>query len=89
MPIFVRQEQKFTENTLRHVRDHSKFFEVALACAVDMCRAAAYISPEGNVPLRLVASDIAHEIKVSCERLSCHENYILTCYNALGCSWLG
>ena len=28
-----------------------------------MCRAAAYIIPEGDVPLRLVAPDIAHEIK--------------------------
>ncbi|KAF8806096.1 hypothetical protein BYT27DRAFT_7141632 [Phlegmacium glaucopus] len=58
-----RKELRFSENTLRHLRNHSKFSEVALACAVDMCRAAAYIDPEGDVPLRLVASDIAHEIK--------------------------
>jgi neurofibromin 1 len=29
-----------------------------------MCRAAIHIRPAGEVPLRLVASDIAHEFKV-------------------------
>ena len=77
------QELRFSENTLRHLNSHSKFSEVALACAVDMCRAAAYIDPEDDVPLRLVAPDIAHEIKVSHERLSCHENHILICFTAL------
>lgn len=62
---------------MKHVNNHSKFSEVALACAVDMCRAAAYIEPEGEVPLRLVAFDIAHEIKVSRESFSCHEHHIL------------
>jgi hypothetical protein len=33
---------------------------------VDLCRAAAYIDPEaGEVPLRMVAADLAHEIKAS------------------------
>jgi hypothetical protein len=32
-----------------------------------MCRAAAYIDLEGDVSLRLVAPDIAHEIKVNHE----------------------
>ncbi|KAF8165773.1 hypothetical protein B0H34DRAFT_794124 [Crassisporium funariophilum] len=58
-----RQELRFSETLLKHVSNHSKLSEVSLACAVDMCRAAAYIDPEGDVPLRLVASDIAHEIK--------------------------
>ena len=77
------QELRFSENTLRHLNSHSKFSEVALACAVDMCRAATYINPEGDVPLRLVAPDIAHEIKVSHESLSCHESHILICFAAL------
>ena len=51
-----------------------------------MCRAAAYIEPEGDVPLRLVASDIAHEIRVGREKLSCHESHILTYCTALECS---
>ena len=49
---------------MKHVNNHSKLSEVALACAVDMCRAAAYIEPKGDVPLREMALDIAHDIKV-------------------------
>ena len=67
MKLCIRQELRFSENALRHINSYSKFSEVALACVVDMCRAAAYIDPEGDVPLRLVAPDIAHEIKVSRE----------------------
>ena len=48
-----------------------------MACAVNICRAAAYIDPEDDVPLWLVASDIADEIKVSCKRFLCHENHVL------------
>lgn len=82
----MRQELRFTENVLRYIRNHSKFSEVSLACAVDICRAAAYIDPEGDVPLRSVASHIAYEIKVSHESFSCHENHILIYCTALGCS---
>ena len=83
----MRQELRFIGNTLRYLRNYSKFSEVSLACAVDICRAAAYIEPEGDVPLRLVASDIADEIKVSHERFSCHENQILIYCTALGRSF--
>lgn len=39
--------------------------EVALASAVDLCRGVTISAvEEGGVPLRLLASDIAHEIKV-------------------------
>ena len=77
------QEFRFSENILRHLNSHSKFSEVALACAVDMCRAAAYISPEDDVPLRLVAPDIAQEIKVSRESVSIQENHIYICFTTL------
>lgn len=51
---------------MKHVNNFSKLSEVALACVVDLCRAAAYIDPEaGDVPLRIVAVDIAHDIKAS------------------------
>ncbi|PPR04649.1 hypothetical protein CVT24_011867 [Panaeolus cyanescens] len=61
-----RKELRFTDTVLRQVNStYSRLSEIALACAVDMCRAAAYVSPDGEVPLRLVASDIAHEIKGS------------------------
>ena len=77
------QELRFTESILRYIRNHSKFSEVSLACAVDICRAAAYIDPEGDVPLRLLASDIAHEIKVSHQNFSRHGNHILIYCTAL------
>ena len=48
-----------------------------------MCRAAAYINPEGDVPLRLVSPDIAHEIKVSRLNFSRYEIHILICFTAL------
>jgi hypothetical protein len=43
-----------------------KYSEVALASAVDLCRGATISALEEgeDVPLRLLASDIAHEIKV-------------------------
>ena len=74
----MRQDLRFIENTLRYLRNHSKFSEISLACAIDICRAAAYIDLEGgDDPLRLVASDTADEIKVSRDRFSCLENHIL------------
>jgi len=51
---------------VKHVTNFSKLSEIALACVVDLCRAAAYIDPEaGDVPLRIVAADLAHDIKAS------------------------
>jgi hypothetical protein len=45
----------------------SKHSEVGLAAAVDLCRGAAFASGEDleEIPLRLLAVDIAHEMKVS------------------------
>lgn len=55
---------RFGEGVLKHATGHSKLSEVALVCLLDMCRAATYVKEQGEVPLRLVAFDIAHEIKV-------------------------
>lgn len=43
-----------------------KYSEVALASAVDLCRGATVTAVEEDeeVPLRLLAIDVAHEIKV-------------------------
>jgi len=30
-----------------------------------MCRAATFVPPEGDSPFRVIANDIAHEIKVN------------------------
>lgn len=36
-----------------------------MVCTLDMCRVAFYIRPdEGEISLRLIGSDIAHEVKV-------------------------
>ena len=59
---------------MKHVTNFSKLSEVALACVVDLCRAAAYIDPEaGDVPLRIVAGDIAHDIKARTIVILVHE----------------
>lgn len=49
---------------MKNVGNNSKLSEVSLTCLVDLCRAAAYVDAEGDVPLRLIAPDVAHEIKV-------------------------
>jgi hypothetical protein len=60
----VLQDHRFIEDLVKHANTASKFSEVALACTLDMCRVAFHIRPEGEVPLRTIGSDIAHEIKV-------------------------
>lgn len=53
------------EDVIKHANTSSKFSEVALVCSLDLCRVAFHVRPdEGEVPLRLIGSDIAHEIKV-------------------------
>lgn len=59
------KELKFGEDLLKHATGNSKLSEVALVCLLDMCRAATHVKPEDEVPLRMIAFDIAHEIKVS------------------------
>ncbi|TFK62722.1 hypothetical protein BDN72DRAFT_964371 [Pluteus cervinus] len=58
-----RKDFKFSEDVMKHANSNSKLAEVALVCALDMCRAATHVRPEGEVPLRLLAYDIAHELK--------------------------
>ncbi|KAF8450670.1 hypothetical protein L210DRAFT_3520995 [Boletus edulis BED1] len=60
-----KQDVRFVEDLVRHVNTHSKLSDVAFVCAIDMCRAGFRISPEGELPLRHLATDIAHEIKVT------------------------
>jgi hypothetical protein len=76
-PLFTQsaqQDVRFVEDLVRHVNTHSKLSDVAFVCAIDMCRAGFRISPEGELPLRHLATDIAHEIKVrlSLRRHSAH-----------------
>ncbi|KAF7352222.1 hypothetical protein MVEN_01185600 [Mycena venus] len=53
----------WAEDMIRRAQIQSKLSEVALVCAVDVCRMASRVQPEGEVPLRLLAYDIAPEIK--------------------------
>ncbi|KIL70462.1 hypothetical protein M378DRAFT_1044573 [Amanita muscaria Koide BX008] len=55
------QEARF--GMLKHIGSPSRLAEISLVCGVDVCRAATYIPPGDDVPLRLLAYDIAHEIK--------------------------
>jgi len=62
-----RKEVRFTELIVKHLGGGSaRLSEIALACVVDICRAATYVDPKEDVPLKAIVSDIAHEIKVCC-----------------------
>ncbi|KAG5638079.1 hypothetical protein H0H81_001929 [Sphagnurus paluster] len=61
----TRKEQKFGDEVLKHAMGNTKLSEVALVCLLDTCRAATYVSSENEHPLRMVALDVAHEIKTS------------------------
>ena len=45
----------------------SKYYDVAVVCAIDICRAASRVQPPedgSEIPLISTALDIAHELKV-------------------------
>ena len=81
-----RKERNLTEMVLKNVGYSSKFSEVAIICAVDLCRAASRVAPppegaEAEVPLISMAFDIAHELKVRCSACSAprsHRLHVLT-----------
>ncbi|KAG5648701.1 hypothetical protein DXG03_000048 [Asterophora parasitica] len=57
-----RKEMKLGEDVMKHASGNTKLTDVALVCLLDICRAATHVA-EPEAPLRLVAYDIAHEIK--------------------------
>ncbi|KAJ7181585.1 hypothetical protein C8R43DRAFT_1229418 [Mycena crocata] len=59
----ARPDVRFSEDVVRHAQIQSKLTEVALACAVDLCRVASRVQPHGEVPIPLLAYDLAPEIK--------------------------
>ncbi|KAG6919754.1 hypothetical protein DXG01_001588 [Tephrocybe rancida] len=61
----TRKEMKFGDDVLKHAMGNSKLSNVALCCLLDICRAATYLKDLSEVPLRMVALDVAHEIKAS------------------------
>ncbi len=62
-----QKSDKFLDDIRRQISTQARLRELGLVCALDICRAAMYIDPRGNeeVPLRLLAYDIIHEIKVA------------------------
>ena len=61
------QELKFGDNIVKNISSGSRLADVALTCAIDICRAAAYVDTDmGEIILPDIAADMAHEIKV-CE----------------------
>ena len=50
---------------MKNISSGSRVADVALTCAIDICRAAAYVDTNlGDVILLDIAVDMAHEIKV-------------------------
>jgi hypothetical protein len=46
------------------VHIQTKLTEVSLVCGVDACRVASRVYPDGDAPIRMLAFDVAPEIKV-------------------------
>ncbi|KAA1466679.1 hypothetical protein DENSPDRAFT_831556 [Dentipellis sp. KUC8613] len=55
--------QKFYDHLMKNATSSSKYRDVAIVCALDMCRGAMRVRPDGEVPLRMMALDIVHDIK--------------------------
>ncbi|KAH7916805.1 hypothetical protein BJ138DRAFT_1121610 [Hygrophoropsis aurantiaca] len=60
-----RKDVRFVEELVRHTNTSSKLNDVSFVCSIDMCRAGFRISPEGEMPLRHIASDLAHNLKLA------------------------
>ncbi|TFY83118.1 hypothetical protein EWM64_g893 [Hericium alpestre] len=54
---------KYYDHLLKHATESSKLRDVAIVCALDLCRGAMRVRPEGEVPLRAMALDIVDDIK--------------------------
>ncbi|KXN84411.1 Neurofibromin, partial [Leucoagaricus sp. SymC.cos] len=70
----ARKDLKFLDEVLKQAScpGVSKHWEVGLAAAVDLCRAAMFASAEDHeeIPIRLLAIDMAHEIKGALNSIS-------------------
>ncbi|KAF9238786.1 hypothetical protein BU15DRAFT_88233 [Melanogaster broomeanus] len=64
-PTNHRKDIRFVEDLIRHANSSSKLSDVSFVCAIDMCRAGFRIPPDGEIPLRHIATDIAHDIKAA------------------------
>jgi len=58
------QEVFLVESFFKHMHSASSFAPTAFRCLIDICKAAARARPNQDLPLRSLASDVAHEIRV-------------------------
>ncbi|THH31919.1 hypothetical protein EUX98_g2275 [Antrodiella citrinella] len=59
-----RKERNFADQIIKTMSSQPKLMEVAMICALDICRAASRVDPaEREVSLISLAGDIAHEVK--------------------------
>ncbi|CAK5277391.1 unnamed protein product [Mycena citricolor] len=59
----ARPNVLFSEEILRRAHMQTRLSEIAMVCAADVCRVASRVSPDGEVPVRMLAHDIAPEFK--------------------------
>ncbi|EIN11059.1 hypothetical protein PUNSTDRAFT_51619 [Punctularia strigosozonata HHB-11173 SS5] len=58
-----RKDWHFMEQLFKNLTPTSKLHDVAFRCLIDICKAAAHIRSDKDLPLRSIALDVAHEIK--------------------------
>ncbi|KAI8982739.1 hypothetical protein BD414DRAFT_515918 [Trametes punicea] len=66
--IAYRKDRNFTELLFKNLPYGSKCYDVAIVCAIDLCRAASRVRPpedESEIPLVSIALDIVHELKIT------------------------
>ncbi|THH13571.1 hypothetical protein EW146_g6666 [Bondarzewia mesenterica] len=67
--------QKFVDMLLKNMNSSSKLRDVAIVCALDYCRGAARAKPEGDLPIRSIASDLAHDIQTALLKYQDHKPF--------------
>ncbi|KAI0638553.1 hypothetical protein C8Q77DRAFT_1047292 [Trametes polyzona] len=63
-----RKDRNFTDLLFKNLQSGSKYFDVGIVCAIDVCRAASKLrAPDGepDIPLISTAYDLAHEMKLA------------------------
>ncbi|KAI0065862.1 hypothetical protein BV25DRAFT_1988944 [Artomyces pyxidatus] len=55
--------QKFINKLVAGAQVESKLRDVSIVCVLDLCRGAARARPDGDLPIRSMASDIVHDVR--------------------------
>ncbi|KAF8207849.1 hypothetical protein K438DRAFT_2013261 [Mycena galopus ATCC 62051] len=59
----ARPNAMWAEDMIRRTQHQSRLSEVALVCAIDACRMASRVQPDGDITLRGLAFDLVPDIK--------------------------